>query len=159
MGSGGGLPGLVLAVEVWPESRWVLLEAMAKRAQLLNWAVDHLGIADRVSVVHGRSEHLGRVGEPLRGACRLVTSRSFGAPATAAEAAAPLLATGGTLIVSEPPGSEGERWPAEGLARLGLMPDGVVRTDRAGYMVLIQASPCPPDHPRAWKRQSRQPLF
>ena len=159
LGSGGGLPGLVLAVDVWPESRWVLLEAMAKRAQLLEWAVDHLGVGDRVSVVHGRSEHVGRVGETLRGRCWLVTSRGFGAPPTTAEAAAPLLAEGGTLLVSEPPGSQGERWPADRLAPLGLVPQGVVRTERAGYMVLRQATLCPADYPRAWKRQSRQPLF
>jgi len=159
LGSGGGLPGLILAVEVWPESRWVLLEAMAKRSELLVWAVGHLGIGDRVAVVHGRSEHVGRPGEPLRAACRLVTSRGFGAPATTAEAAAPLLAPGGRLVVSEPPGSRGERWPADGLEPLGLVPEGVARTDRAGYMVLRQARPCPPGYPRAWKRQSRQVLF
>lgn len=159
LGSGGGLPGLVLAVDVWPESRWVLLEAMTKRRELLEWAVERLGIGARVSVVHGRSEHVGRPGEALRGACRLVTSRGFGAPPTTAEAAAPLLAEGGTLVVSEPPGSDGERWPAAGLAPLGLVPGRVVRTDRAGYMVLTQVEPCSVEYPRAWKRQFRQPLF
>lgn len=159
LGSGGGLPGLVLAVDVWPGSRWVLLEGMAKRAELLVWAVEQLGIGDRVSVLHGRSEHVGRPGEALRGACWLITSRSFGSPATTAEAAGPLLAEGGSLIVSEPPGSRGERWPAEGVDRVGLTPVGVVRTERAGYMVLRQVRPCPGDFPRPWKRQSRQPLF
>jgi 16S rRNA (guanine527-N7)-methyltransferase len=137
----------------------VLLESMAKRAELLAEVVDELGIGDRVSVVHGRAEHVGRPDQPLRGACRLVTARSFGAPHLTAEAAAPLLGVGGHLIVSEPPGSAGERWPAEGLAPLGLVPDGVVRTDRAGYMVLTQREPCPAEYPRAWKRQSRHPLF
>lgn len=159
LGSGGGLPGLVLAIDVWPQSRWVLLEAMAKRFEFLSWAVGVLGVVDRVSVVQGRSEHVGRVGEALRGACALVTSRSFGAPHVTAEAAAPLLAPGGVLIVSEPPSSEGARWPGPGLAPLGLVPEGVVRTDRAGYMVLRQVTACPPDYPRAWKRQSRWPLF
>lgn len=159
LGSGGGLPGLVLAVDVWPNSRWVLVESMAKRAELLTWAIDQLAVGGRVAVVHGRSEHLGRAGEPLRQACALVTARAFGAPHRTAEAAAPLLAAGGRLIVSEPPASEGERWPAAGLAPLGLRPDGVVRTDRAGYMVLSQISPCPAEFPRSWKRQSRHPLF
>ena len=149
----------MLAVEVWPESRWVLLEAMAKRAETLELAVAELDIGDRVTVVHGRAEHAGRVDQPLRGACTLVTSRSFGAPNLTAEAASPLLAPGGTLVVSEPPGSEGERWPAEGLAPLGLVPGGVVQTGLAGYMVLHQASPCPAEYPRAWKRQARHPLF
>lgn len=159
LGSGGGLPGLVLAVEVWPESRWVLVDGMAKRCELLRWAVAELGLEDRVTVAHGRVEHLGRPGQPLRGACRLVTARGFGPPRVTAEAAAPLLVTGGTLVVSEPPDSDGHRWPAAGLAPLGLHPSGVVRTDRAGYMVLTQARTCPAEYPRPWKRQSRQPLF
>lgn len=159
LGTGGGLPGLVLAVDVWPESRWVLIEAMAKRAEFLALAVDELAIGDRVTVVHGRTEHIGRVGGSLRRSCTLVTARSFGAPEVTAEAAAPLLAPGGTLVVSEPPGSQGERWPAAGLARVGLIPYRVIRTDRAGYMVLTQAWSCPPEHPRAWKRQTRHPLF
>ena len=159
LGSGGGVPGLVLAVELWPESRWVLVEGMAKRCELLRWAVDELELGDRVTVVHGRVEHLGRPGQPLRAACTLVTSRSFGPPRMTAEAAAPLLRPGGALVVSEPPESDGRRWPQPGLAPLGLHPTGVVRTERAGYMVLTQEQPCPPEFPRPWKRQSRQPLF
>ena len=88
-----------------------------------------------------------------------MTSRGFGPPHLTAEAAAPLLVAGGRLIVSEPPDSTGARWPAAGLAPLGLVPQGVERTDRAGYMVLSQAVPCPAEYPRAWKRQSRHPLF
>jgi len=159
LGSGGGVPGLVLAVEVWPESRWVLLDGMAKRCELLRWAIDELDLTDRVTVVHGRVEHLGRFGSSLRAACTLVTSRSFGPPRVTAEAASPLLCVGGTLLVSEPPDSDGERWPEDGLAPLGLLPGGVTRTERAGYMVLIQEVLCPPEYPRPWKRQSRQKLF
>ncbi len=165
---------------------------MAKRADMLAWAVEELGIGARVSVVHGRAEHVGRDDAPsvsrsagplgpsvsrsagplgpsgsrsagplgpLRAACWLVTARSFAPPERTAEAASPLLAVGGTLIVSEPPDSAGERWPAPGLARLGLVPDAVVRTERAGYMVLNQLTPCPAEYPRPWKRQSRWPLF
>ena len=159
LGSGGGIPGLVLAVEVWPVSRWILLEGMAKRCELLEQAVLDLGIGDRVTVLHGRVEHVGRPEGGLRGRCTLVTARSFGPPRVTAEAAAPLLEVGGTLLVSEPPDSQGERWPKDGLAALGLVPIGVVRTEQAGYMVLRQDQLCPPVYPRSWKRQSRQPLF
>lgn len=159
LGSGGGIPGLVLAVEVWPASRWILLEGMAKRCELLEQAVADLGVGDRVTIVHGRVEHVGRPDGLLRAQCRLVTARSFGPPRVTAEAAAPLLQVGGSLLVSEPPDSQGERWPQEGLAVLGLVPAGVVRTERAGYMVLRQDQPCPAAYPRPWKRQSRQPLF
>jgi len=137
----------------------VLLESMAKRAEHLQWAVGQLGLDGRVRVDQGRAEHVGRVGEPLRQACTLVTARAFGAPQLTAEAAAPMLAVGGRLVVSEPPGSTGERWPEEALLPLGLHPDGVVRTERAGYMVFTQVALCPPGYPRSWKRQSRHPLF
>lgn len=159
LGSGGGIPGLVLAVEVWPTSRWILLEGMAKRCELLEQAVIDLGVGDRVTIVHGRVERVGRPDGQLRARCTLVTARSFGPPRVTAEAAAPLLEVGGTLLVSEPPDSQGERWPQEGLAAVGLVPTGVVRTEQAGYMVLRQEQPCPPVYPRSWKRQSRQPLF
>ncbi len=159
LGSGGGLPGLVLAADVWPESRWVLLDGMEKRCDLLRWAVAELGLGERVDVAHGRVEHLARPGQPLRGACSLVTSRSFGPPRVTAEAASPLLAVGGALVVSEPPDSEGQRWPAAGLGPLGLVPASIVRSDRASYMVLTQEDPCPPEFPRPWKRQSRRLLF
>ena len=50
-----------------------------------------------------------------------MTARSFGPPAATAECAAPLLAVGGLLVVSEPPDGP-DRWPADALAALGLEP-------------------------------------
>jgi 16S rRNA (guanine527-N7)-methyltransferase len=158
LGSGGGVPGLVLAV-AWPGSRWALIEGMAKRAEFLAASVASLGLADRVAVHHERTEHLGRPGSPLRAACALVVSRGFGAPSLVAEAAAPLLQVGGALVVSEPPESDGSRWPAQRLAAVGLEPLGVVVQDGSSFMRLRQLAPCPAEYPRGWKRQQRQPLF
>jgi 16S rRNA (guanine527-N7)-methyltransferase len=159
LGSGGGVPGLVLAVGRWPECRWTLLDAMAKRCAFLEEAVDKLGLAGRVSVACGRTEELGRPGNPLRDAVDLVTSRGFGAPALTAEAAAPFLRVGGLLIVSEPPDSDGSRWDVEGCARVGLVPERVVRSAVAGFMVLRQVDRPEDGFPRSPKAQRRQPLF
>ena len=41
LGSGGGLPGLVLAVQ-WPESQWPLIDSNGRRASWLQGAVDEL---------------------------------------------------------------------------------------------------------------------
>ena len=50
------------------------------------------------------------------------SARGFGAPATTAECAVGFLGSGGRLVVSEPPGEPvPERWPATGLAELGLL--------------------------------------
>ena len=129
LGSGGGVPGLMVA-EARPDLQVVLLDAMEKRTALLHDAVIAMDIADRVQVVTGRAEILGRDDE-LRGTATAVTARSFGPPAATAECAAPLLSVGGILVVSEPP--EGpDRWPVDELAALGLEPIGPRRRRHEG---------------------------
>ena len=82
LGSGGGLPGLVLAVRR-PRIHVVLIDAIRKRTDFLEWAVAELGVDERVEVRRGRAEELAR--EPdLRGSAEVVTARSFGPPAVAA---------------------------------------------------------------------------
>ena len=51
----------------------------------------------------------------------VAVARSFGNPAVTAECVAAFLRLDARLFVSEPKGSE-DRWPAEGLAVLGLVP-------------------------------------
>jgi 16S rRNA (guanine527-N7)-methyltransferase len=154
LGSGAGLPGLVLAV-AWPASRWRLVEGNRRRAHGLEAAVAALGLAERVEVAAERAEQLGRR-DGWRGAHDLVTARSFGAPAVVAECAAPLLRVGGNLLVSEPPGATGGRWPAEPLALLGLEILGVGGRS-AGVMALRQAGLCPDRYPR--RMPHKRPLF
>jgi 16S rRNA (guanine527-N7)-methyltransferase len=152
LGAGGGLPGLVLALG-WPASHWVYLDASERRTAFLTEAVDEVGLADRVQVLRGRAEDLGR--DPaLRGGFDLVTARGFGAPAVTAECAAPFLAVGGRLLVSEPPGDD-ERWIPAGLALLGLL-----RGPRLhGCQVLDQTEPCPDRYPRRVGIPAKRPLF
>jgi 16S rRNA (guanine527-N7)-methyltransferase len=179
LGSGGGLPGLVVAGR-WPEATMVLLDANERRAQFLDRAVVTCGLQQRVSVVHQRAEIYGR--DP---ACRAtfdgVVVRSFGTPAVVAECAAPLLRVGGWVIVSEPPGDqsadtptsgsgtvqghgkgvlaeESGRWPADLLEPLGLRPTETVRTE-FGYQILRQISLCPDRFPRRNGVPSKKPLF
>jgi 16S rRNA (guanine527-N7)-methyltransferase len=156
LGSGGGLPGLVLA-RCWPSSTWVLLDGNRRRTDFLSSTVIALGMGDRVSVRCERAEESGRVAA-LRGAADLVTARSFGPPAVVAECAAPLLAVDGVLIVSEPPGGNPDRWPAAPLASLGLVPDGVL-TSPAAFQRLRLATTCPDRYPRRVGIPSKRPLF
>lgn len=119
LGSGGGLPGLVLAL-CWPAARGVLLDAMVRRTDFLQLAVEQLGLADRIAVVCSRAEDAART--DLRGRFEVVTARSFGPPAVTAECAAGFLADGGILVVSEPPEGGADRWNPDGLALLGFDP-------------------------------------
>lgn len=144
------MPALPLAV--WfDRSHWVLIEAMQKRAGFLREAITALGLAARVTVEERRAEEVGR--DPaFRGAFDLVTARSFGPPAVTAECAAPLLAVGGRLVVSEPPGGGG-RWA--GGHELGFSP-----AVRAGaYAVLTLSRPPGERYPRRTGIPTKRPLW
>src|SRR5204862_3634643 len=78
LGSGAGVPGLVLAA-LRPETQVVLLDARRQRTDFLERAVGRLGWGDRVTVVAGRAEDIGR--SPVwRGRMPAVTARAFGSP-------------------------------------------------------------------------------
>ena len=154
LGSGGGVPGLPVAV-ARPDLELVLLDASARRCEFLRGAVEAIGLTARVTVVVGRAEELGR--GDLRGTAGAVISRSFGRPSATAECAAPLLALGGRLIVSEPPDA-GDRWPAAGVGMLGLSPLGPAQ-GTPKIQVLEQRKPCPETYPRRDGVPAKRPLF
>lgn len=158
LGSGGGVPGLVLAVELWPGARMTLLDASQRRCTYLELCVGDLGIGDRVDVLWARAEEAGQ-DAARRCTADAVVARSFGPPAATAECAAPLLRVGGALVVSEPPDGTGDRWDAGGLARLGLEVEATQTVEGATYTRLRQVEPCPPAYPRRAGVPSRRPLF
>jgi 16S rRNA (guanine527-N7)-methyltransferase len=148
---------------VWPEATLALLEANGRRVAFLRRAVVRLGLEDRTFVLHTRAEEVGR--EPtFRGAFDGVMARSFGRPAVVAECAAPLLKTGGWLLVSEPPsdvssGLQGAlRWPVEPLRQLGLEPTDLLHKEFE-FRVLRQAESCPERFPRRNGVPAKKPLF
>jgi 16S rRNA (guanine527-N7)-methyltransferase len=119
LGSGGGVPGLVLAIRR-PDLRLVLLDRRTARTDLLSRLVHRLGVADRVSVLAGDAVVFGK--DPAwREAFDAVVCRSFGTPIVSARMASPFLPEDGVLVVSEPPGSPG-RWSSKDIARFGLIP-------------------------------------
>lgn len=162
LGAGGGLPGLVLAATVWPATRWTFLDSQAKRTTFLAYAVETLGMADRVTVVTGRAEEISRE-EAHRAAYDLVVARSFGAPAVTAECAVGFLVVGGLLVVSEPPQPDtAARWPASGLAQLGLGAPvaSAVAGDPPTHLVVMKAVGSVDDRfPRRVGIPAKRPLF
>ena len=151
LGAGGGVPGLVVAM-ARPDLHLVLLDAMAKRCRFLEEAVEALGLD--AEVLEGRAEDVGR--SAWRAAAAAVIARSFAAPAPTAECAAPLLAVGGRLVVSEPP-EPVDRWPADPLAHLGLRPDPP--NQGAAVRILTQVERCPEAYPRQVGVPAKRPLF
>lgn len=160
LGTGGGIPGLVIGVE---HAEWLvtLLDGSTKRCGLLASWIAELDVAATVTVACGRAEELARRAD-LRGRFDVVVSRLFGTPAVTAECGGPFLRSGGLLVVSGPvvtgPEDCGERWSSEGVRQLGLeVIDEVGAPYR--FTVLKQSAPCPERYPRRTGVPSKRPLF
>jgi 16S rRNA (guanine527-N7)-methyltransferase len=168
LGSGAGLPGLVLSGH-WPEASVSLLESSDRRCGLLEKWVSESGWNSRVDVLCGRAEELGRV-DSLRGGFDAVVARLFGRPAVTAECGAPFLKLGGFLVVSDPPAesstsgtgqsqaSPGSRWPVDALKLLGLELAEAI-TEPFHFTVLRQSQVCPDRYPRRTGIPTKRPLF
>ena len=157
LGSGGGVPGLVLACDL-RSVEFVLLDAMEKRCRFLEWAGSELELRN-VRVVCGRAEELAHRPD-LRGQFDAVVARSFAAPPVLAECAAGFLRVGGRLIVSEPPEDRAShRWPADPLNELGMRSTGARSGAAATLQVLEQVRSCPDRFPRRVGVPAKRPLF
>jgi 16S rRNA (guanine527-N7)-methyltransferase len=116
LGSGGGVPGLVIA-RARPDLRLVLVDRRSSRTDHLQRLVARLGLTDRVEVLTVDAITLG---ERRAGVADAVVARCFGAPASTLRAAAPLVRLGGLIVVSEPRRAL-DRWPQALLDELGLV--------------------------------------
>lgn len=106
VGSGAGLPGLVLAI-ARPDVHLTLIEPMERRVAWLNRQVDELGL-ENVDVVRARAEEA-----KLAGRLDQVTARAVSALRTLIPITAPLLAPGGELLLMKGAGVTGEMGAAE----------------------------------------------
>jgi 16S rRNA (guanine527-N7)-methyltransferase len=155
LGTGGGVPGLVLA-DAFPDSTVVLLEVSVRRSAFLTGAVERLGWSDRVEVLAQRGEEAAHEAG-LREHFSVVTARGFAEPAVTAEIGAAFVQLGGVLVVSEPPAAT-ERWPAASLAELGLA--GAVSHKRGSHFVAMEkVMPTPERYPRPVGRPAKRPLW
>ncbi|MEZ5382722.1 MAG: RsmG family class I SAM-dependent methyltransferase [Microthrixaceae bacterium] len=156
LGSGGGVPGLVLAVATGADL--VLIDAKSRRTDWLAEAAWRLEVADRVTVLNRPAEEVGR-DSSWRGSCEVVVARSFAGPAPTAECAAGLVARGGLVVVSEPPEAN-TRW--EGLvgSPLGFDEVELVAASAGHYAVLLAGrEPLEDRLPRTWAAQKKRPLW
>lgn len=95
LGSGGGYPGLPLAVATPLEA--LLVDSVGKKARFLHTVTAALGVADRVRVTSFRAEALAA--DPAhRGRWPLVTARAVAGLDELVELAWPLLTAGGHLV-------------------------------------------------------------
>lgn len=163
LGSGGGIPSLVIAA-LLPNARIVLVESSSKRAAWLQDVADEgLWTAETV-VISARAEEVGR-DLAWRGVASCVTARAFGRPAVVAESAAALLQVGGVLVVSEPPQlgdpstGVGARWPTDSLSELGFGQGRSIGRSGRSFAAMTLESPCPEKYPRRVGKATKRPLW
>jgi 16S rRNA (guanine527-N7)-methyltransferase len=131
LGSGAGLPGVVLALRR-PDLEVTLVESSQRRAAFLTATVADLDLAERVRVRRDRAENL--VGQ-IR--ADVVVARAVGPLARVAGWAGPLLRPGGRLLVLRGAGADTDvQLAASVWQRAGFAGVSVVECGRLGE--------CPP---------------
>jgi 16S rRNA (guanine527-N7)-methyltransferase len=157
LGTGGGVPGLVLALE-WRSCTGVFVESNRRRSAALRAALERLGLEGRVRVEEQRAELVAR--DPrFREQFPVVTARSFAEPPVTAEIAAGLVALGGVLVVSEPPIVDAARWPEGALADLGFGPALREVAGERHFVVVVKDAVAPTDVPRGIGRPAKRPRW
>lgn len=143
VGSGGGTPGIPLAVAL-PERAFTLLEAQRRKCDFLSRVVSELR---NVTVVWGRAE------EQPTDTYGVALAKALAKPPVAAELCLPLVHPGGIAILWVGGRVERDR-VATAAERLG----GVLEGDQDGLLVLRKVEPTPPGFPRRAGVARKRPL-
>jgi 16S rRNA (guanine527-N7)-methyltransferase len=143
VGSGGGTPGIPLAVAL-PEREVTLLEAERRKAEFLERWAERL---PNLRVVWGRAEEqkVDRFG--------VAVAKALAPPVVAAEWCLPLVAPGGAAVLWVGPSAEPER-VAAAAAQLAAEPVEAPN----GFLVLRKLGPTPPGFPRRPGVARKRPL-
>ena len=159
IGSGGGFPGLPIAIAL-PAERALLVESIGKKARFLETVVAAVGIRDRVRVAPMRAEELAAPGRE-RGAWPAVTARAVSGLADLAELALPLLAPRGIFVAWKRVPVDAElRAAAPMIAALGggrpvVLPVTLPGLEDHILIVIEKVGPTPPAYPRDPARRRR----
>ena len=143
VGSGGGAPGIPLAV-VLPERQVTLLESNRRKCAFLErWARE----LPNVSVVCGRAEE-----QPVDN-WSIAVAKALASPPVAAEWCLPLVKPGGSAILFAGPSAEPER-----VARVAEQLAAELAESPAGLLVLRKLRPTPEGFPRRPGLARKRPL-
>jgi 16S rRNA (guanine527-N7)-methyltransferase len=155
VGSGGGIPGIPLAL-AFPERRVVLLEAAARRAAFLRGLVAALPVPNAEVVVARSEEHAAAAG---REGYAVATARALAPPAVALELCLPLVAIGGVLVLYA------GALDAATLAGVAVQLGGAVEraehvpgTEQRQLVVVRKTAPTPARFPRRPGMAAKRPL-
>lgn len=156
LGSGGGVPGLVLAC-VMPEVEFTLIEATRKKARHLERTAEALELAN-VSVVARRAEAVGQDADS-RERFDAVLARAVGALPVLIELCVPLLRVGGLLLAVKGERAADEiRSARKALHALHALVTSSIPTETGTIVVVEKSRPTPRRYPRAAGVPAKTPL-
>lgn len=161
VGSGGGVPGIPLAIAM-PEVRFTLLEATGKKANFLQTVIDDLKLGN-VLVINDRAETVGQ-SKRDRQQYDAAISRAVGQMNVLVELCLPLVKVGGRMLAMKGAKAEAELNEAtDGIMLLGggelevfeAMPG---LEDEAVIVEIQKANDTPRTYPRRPGEPKRVPL-
>jgi 16S rRNA (guanine527-N7)-methyltransferase len=161
LGTGGGVPGVVLAL-ARPDVSWTLVDSVRKKADAVRGFADALGLRN-VTVIAERAESLGR-DMAHREKFDFVAARACAALPVLAEYALPLIRLGGTLVAWKGPIQPDElRAGRAAAARLGggtpeIRATGIPALGDHQFVTVRKLGPTPEHFPRRDGEPTRRPL-
>ncbi|MEO1128807.1 MAG: 16S rRNA (guanine(527)-N(7))-methyltransferase RsmG [Planctomycetota bacterium] len=164
VGSGGGLPGIPLAICL-PSMHVTLIEATGKKAAFLQHVAAAMGLTN-VSVVNDRAETIGQMGAEHRDSYDVVIARAVGRMAVLAELTMPLARParddaddGGLLLLIKGERAEEELDEArQALHKLHAEHVTTMQTPTGRIVVLRKRRRTPRIYPRRAGEPKRDPL-
>ena len=163
VGSGGGFPGLPLAI-AFPEMDVTLVEATGKKVDFLEHVIACLELPN-ARAIHGRAEDIAHDSKH-REVYDIVTARALASLPALVELCLPFLKVGGVLIAPKSADVEQEVDAASNaLAVLGGETKGILLPDPDSpvptnhrLVVIRKVAPTPDAYPRRAGVPSRRPL-
>jgi naphthoate synthase len=157
LGTGGGVPGMPLAIAM-PDTEWLLIDAREKKIAFIAETAKALGVTN-VRAVASRAELLVAKGKTDRDHADLLVARALAPMPVLVELALPFVRVGGHMLAVKGERAEEELAQAKrALESLGGEVVHVARRETATHVLVKKVRATPPRFPRQPGQAKRAPL-